>query len=107
MNEELMEYASKYQALRKSRAKERGGTFLPMELLREKATDKLHLSVSFSSTGFSDTYISQQVSLYRIVKNKLKWFIIPATIAKVLTQEELLKHFGDFLETENIDGEEF
>ena len=107
MTEDIMEYAGRYQALRNNRRKEFNGIFLPLEILKEKETGIMNLSVSFSGTGFADTFISQQVSLYRIVKIKMKWLIVPSTVSKVLSKDDLLKNFGKYLETVNIDGEEF
>jgi hypothetical protein len=102
-----MEYAGAYQAKRKARCTEYGGTFLPMEVLQHIETDRLHLSVSFSGTGMADTYVTQAAELYRAVQVRLKWFVVPTTVSKVLTREEFLSAFGDLLETREVDGEAF
>ena len=107
MTDEIMKYAGEYQAKRHIRNKEKGALFLPMEVLRNIKTDQLNLSVSFSGTGFADTYVSQNVSLYRAVKIKLKWLIIPTTVSRVLNREEFLEFFGEFLLSDIVDGEEY
>ena len=78
-----------------------------MEVLRDNRTDELHLSVSFSGTGFSDIYVTQKVTLYRAVRITFKWFIIPRTVSRVLSRQGFLDRFGDLLSTDVVDREEF
>lgn len=104
---DAMEYAGTYQAIRRTRCKSYGATFLPLEALRHKQADRLYLSVSFSGTGSGDTYFTQNADLYRAVQIRFRWFVIPTTISTVLTRQEFVDHFGDFLVTEEVDGEEF
>ena len=104
---DAMEYAGAYQAKRKARCTAHNATFLPMEVLQEFETDRLHLSVSFSGTGGADTYITQVAEFYRVVKVRLKWLVVPTTVSKVLGKEEFLSAFGDLLDTTVVDGETF
>ena len=107
MENKDIDYASTYQLKHNERAKEKSAVFLPMEGLKEFKTNKLHLSVSFSGTGSGDIYFSKMVALYRAVKIKYKWLIIPTTISKVFDKVEFESVFGDLLEIESVEGEEF
>ena len=107
MDENKAEYAVKYQASRAGRATEKSAVFLPMETLTEIKTNEQNLSVSISGSGSGDIYISKAVSLYRAVKVKYKWLIIPTTVSKVFERAEFEKVFCDLLEVESFDDEEF
>jgi hypothetical protein len=104
---DAMEYAGAYQARRKARCATHNATFLPMEALRHIATDQVHLSVSFSGTGVTDTYFTQVAEYYRVVQVRMKWFVVPTTVSQLLTKEEFLRHFGDLLDTTVVDDEAF
>ncbi len=106
MLDSFLEYAGRYQALRKLRGETHDGLFLPLEALRDHTTDELALSVSFS-TADRDTYFTQEATIVRAVKIRLKWFIFPTTESCVLTVAEFTKRFDDLLETAVIDDESF
>ena len=102
-----MDYAGRYQALRKDRCSQHDGIFPPLEGLRSRSTDELLLSVSFSALGATDLYLSQSLDRIRVARVTFKWVIIPTTISRLFTLEGFHNNFGEYLEELTIDGEAF
>ena len=102
-----MDYAGRYQALRKARGTEHGGLFPPLEALRSRSTDELLLSVSFSGLGATDLYLSRSLDRIRVARVTFKWVFIPTTVSRVFTLDGFFNNFGEFLDETTIDGEPY
>lgn len=106
-SDDLAAYASSYQASRNRRCEDHQGLFLPLEVLVDRGTGAANLSVSFSGTSGRDVYVTQRASLIRAVKVTTRWFIVPWTVARVLTQQEFVDVFSELLEAVTLEEERF